>query len=337
MDFLKECAKRLNTETAEDVLKDMRERYTTVRCLRVKTGLVRKFFDGPDAIEFTKALENTLSKYKDQHEKIEWIKSITDREEGKGPWYGIKSLKDPVFPDIAQELKGLPRRLPKNVWNLCVTKDELKECKRMATNVKLKSNSKRLKVNAMNILNHCRNVVDEYEKYTMYELSLAIIFLTGRRTCEIMNGKSTFERKEGDFIASFGGQAKKKDSTVYKIPLLHNFSSITRALKHLRELQGKIPDENSKVTSRYASGLRQFLLSSNIFKEVLKIHNLRKTYACLCLKLFEWGDPSDLYICMHILGHNDITEPIVYNVIDVGNVDNAERLGIGPDIPSFSL
>ena len=39
-----------------------------------------------------------------------------------------------------------------------------------------------------------------------------------------------------------------------------------------------------------------------------------------------------MYICMHILGHNDITEPIVYNVIDVGPIESENKLGEGPDI-----
>ena len=45
--------------------------------------------------------------------------------------------------------------------------------------------------------------------------------------------------------------------------------------------------------------------------------------------MFDWGEPSDLYVCMHILGHNDITEPIVYNVIDVGNVPDEYFMGSG--------
>jgi integrase len=327
MDFLKECAERLKNEPAESVLKDMRERYTTVRCLRVKTGLVRKMYNGPDSEEFETALSQLLSNYSD--EKREWIISITKLDKGKGPWYGIKSLKNSKYPEIAEELKKLPRRLPKNVWNLSITPKELKECKKLATEVKLKTNSKRLKVDGINILNHCRYVIDNYKNFTMYELALSIIFLTGRRTCEIMNGKSSFIETETPFFVDFEGQLKKKNSETYSIPFLYNPSSIHKAFEHLKVLQKNIPSENSQVTSKYASGLRQYLLQHVIFKQAVKIHNLRKTYACLCLKLFDWGEPSDLYICMHILGHNDLTEPIVYNVIDVGVVPDELFLGPG--------
>ena len=63
MEFLRECAKRLETETADVVLEDMRKRYKTTRCLRVKTGLVRKMYNGPDSEEFKAALSKLLFKY----------------------------------------------------------------------------------------------------------------------------------------------------------------------------------------------------------------------------------------------------------------------------------
>ena len=322
MDFLKSCAERLKTESFENVLEDMRARYTTVRCLRVKTGLVRKLYNGPDSEEFEIALSKLLSAYSGNER--EWILQITKRDSEKGPWYGIKSLNAPLYPEIAEELKKLPRRLPTNVWKLSISNRELKECKKLASDVKLKSNCKRLKVNGTGILNHCRKVVDNFEEYTMYELALSIIFLTGRRTCEIMNGKSLFFDTKTPFFVIFQGQLKKKKTDKYCIPFLHDPSSIRKAFEHLRLLQKKIPSENSKVSSKYA-----FLLQHRIFKEALKIHNLRKVYACLCLKLFSWGDPSDLYICMHILGHNDLTETIVYNVIDVGDVEDTLLMGPG--------
>ena len=341
MEFLNKCALRLETESADSIMTDMRSHYTTVRCLRVKTGIVRKFYNGPDSEEFVSELGKIMEEYKHDSERLQWIHSITDREDGKGPWYGIKSLKDSTYPEIAEKLAKLPRRLPTNVWNLSITKSEIKECKKLATNVKMKVNSRRLKVEGLTLLRHCRNVIDNCEKFTMYELALAIIFLTGRRTCEIMNGKSVFsvfdmfDNNEPIFNCSFEGQAKKRNSVVYCIPILYEYTKINKALERLRNLQGVIPATNDKVTSRYASGLRQFLLASSIFSQCLKIHNLRKTYACLCLKLFDWGEPSDLYICMHILGHNDIAEPIVYNVIDVGNIDSESKLGNGPSIPQF--
>lgn len=336
MNFLKECAERLKSDDADLVLKDMRKRYTTVRCLRVKTGLVRKLYMGNDSEEFTEALEKIKDEYKIKPEEFAWIEEITTLDPDKGPWYGIKSLKSPKFPEIATKLHGLPRRLPKNVWNLSVTKNELKECKKLATNVKLKANSKRLKVEGKELLDYCRTVVDTFESRTMYELALAVIFLTGRRTCEIMNGKSVFTMVT-DRTVLFEGQAKKKNTCQYEIPILYEYSKIHDAFLHLRKMQGSIPEKNDQVTSKYSSGLRQYLLENSIFKQVLKIHNLRKTYACLCLKLFDWGEPSDLYICMHILGHNDLTEPIVYNVIDVGPTNNIQHMGKGTPIPSFDL
>lgn len=336
MNFLKECASRLEHENASVILEDMRKKYTTVRCLRVKTGLVRKLYMGKDSEDFTNALDNIKSKYSSEEEKIKWIEQVTSLEDGEGPWHGIKSLKEPMFPEIALELSKLPRRMPKNVFNLSVTTKEIKECKKLATAVRMKANSKRLKVNGVEILKHCRTVIDTYETRTMYELALSIIFLTGRRTCEIMNGKSVFQEDESsEFIGTFEGQAKKKNAMEYSIPILYNCKKIKNALFHLRKLQGVIPSKNESVTSKYSSGLRQYMLSHSIFNSVLKIHNLRKTYACLCLKLFDWGEPSDLYICMHILGHNDITEPIVYNVIDVGPVDDVSHLGKGTNIPGI--
>jgi len=336
MEFLVSCAKRLENESYEAVLLDMRKKYKTVRCMRVKTGIVRKLYDGKDSEEF----ELQLQKIIDEHntEIQEWIRYVTNREVGKGPWYGIKYIENPKHIEVYKQLKKLPRRMPENVFKLSISNNELKECKKLSKNIKLVSNYKKIIVNGEKILSHCRFVIDNPLQFTMYELGLSIIFLTGRRTCEIMNGKSTFLNGDTEFQSLFHGQAKKRtNNSSYAVPILHNFDSIQKAFERLRLLQKKIPDTNEQVSSKYSSGLRQFLLASDTFKETKKVHNLRKIYACLCLKLFDWKDTTDLYISMYILGHNDIEEPIVYNVVDVGDLSTINRLGKGPFIPEPNL
>ena len=66
MNFLQKCNQRLvNGECGDNVLKDMRERYTTIRCLRVKTGLLRKMYNGPENPEFIHKLNAIKEEYPD--------------------------------------------------------------------------------------------------------------------------------------------------------------------------------------------------------------------------------------------------------------------------------
>ena len=333
MEFLNDCAKRLEKEDSSLILEDMRKRYTTVRCLRVKTGIVRKLYSGPSSEYFENKVKEILNQEHDEKRK-EWIQEIVTLKDGKGPWYGLNNYKSGLYPDLEKKLASLPKRLPENVLKLCITKSEIKECKKLAYDVKLKSNISKKKVNAVSLLNHFRHVLDEPKDNGLYELSLALIMVTGRRMCEIMNGKSCFEEIEGKkFICMFSGQAKKKSNNdSFEIPLLYDISKINNCLEHLRKLQGSIPSTNCKVSSKYASGMRQFLLNNSLYSHVSKIHNLRKVYTCLCLKLFDWEHHTEMYISMCILGHTNLYEPIVYNVIDLGNIDSVEMLGKGPKI-----
>ena len=333
MDFLNGCAKRLETEDSSLILEDMRKRYTTVRCLRVKTGIVRKLYGGPSSEAFENKVNEILNEEHDEERKA-WVKEIVTLKDGKGPWYGLNNYKYGLYPDLEEKLATLPKRLPENVLKLCVTKSEIKECKKLAYDVKLKSNINKKQVNAVVLLNHCRYVLDNHKDNGLYELALALIMVTGRRMCEIMNGKSRFEQIEGkQFICMFSGQAKKKSNNdSFEIPLLYNVSKINECLTHLRRLQGSIPITNDKVSSKYASGMRQFLLNNSLYSHVSKIHNLRKIYTCLCIKLFVWELHTEMYIAMCILGHTNLYEPIVYNVIDLGNIDGVEMLGKAPKI-----
>ena len=210
MDFLNNCAKRLETEDSSVILEDMRERYTTVRCLRVKTGIVRKLYNGPSSTLFENKLNEILNEESDEERKS-WIKEVVTLKDNKGPWYGLNNYKYGIYPDLEEKLSRLPKRLPENVLRLCVTKSEIKECKKLAYDVKLKTNLNKKKINAVVLLYHFRNVLDNPKHHGLYELSLALIMVTGRRMCEVMNGKSCFEQIEDKrFICMFSGQAKKK-------------------------------------------------------------------------------------------------------------------------------
>ena len=331
MDYLNECAKRIETEDSSVVLEDMRKHYKTVRCLRVKTGIVRKIYKGPSSKDFDEKL-GLILKQETDIDRIEWIKKIVTLEANKGPWYGLNSYKCGIYPYLEEKLSKLPKRLPENVLNLCVTKLEIKKCKQMAYNAKLKTNMLKKKVDGTVLLCYSRHVLDNPEKYGIYELSLALMTVTGRRMCEIMNGCSSFEQiSNSKFTCIFEGQAKKKSSIEsFSIPLLYDVVKINICLTRLRSLQKNIPFTNDKVSSKYASGMRQFLLKHKVYSHVSKIHNLRKVYTCLCLKLFVWESHTEMYIAMCILGHTSIFEPIVYNVIDLGNIDSLEKLGNGP-------
>lgn len=324
VNFLQSCNERLKQgESGADVLSAMREHYSSsIRCLRVKCGVLRKMYDGTENDDFVKALDTLKCEFPDQAEVLESCRHPTLSR-------GIDVSSFTTHPDLYTKIKQLPSRLPQNVRDVHITTFEAKECKRLALKVRLAATIKKERIHGSEMLKIARNIISN-PKSKLYETVVALLLLTGRRMCEICNGKSSFTPIH-NHIVSFKGQAKRRtgDDDTFEIPVLATAEEVENALSRVRLLQKNIPDTNEKVSSKYASGLNEFVKKHVIFKDAKHIHNLRKIYACMALKLFDWGDAGDLFIAMNILGHGDVDEPIVYNVFDVGDLSNETHLGCG--------
>jgi hypothetical protein len=331
MDFLRECARRLE-EDGEDgasVMTDLRTHYETLRCVNVKACLVRSLCRPSD--EYVAALDERL---RDAPEHVcARARCIADRAAGRATCRESDEVRD-VF-------RGLPPRLPENVRRFAVTRCEARDCRRMGARRTLATNRTRRVVPGTVLLAHARRVLcapcDTVEG-GLPELALCLMLVTGRRECEVLNGRSTFAA-EGAHTLRFRGQAKKRDGAVEDgareerlVPCLAPAAHVVEAVRALRRRQGDVQLANTATSRRYQSSLSRHMRTAVPWCDAratgCTAHSLRGVYTCMCLRLFDWGCMSDAYVSMCILGHSALEESLVYTPYAVDVRDEAS-LGVG--------
>lgn len=300
MDFQKDCARRLDEgEAAATVMASLRERYSTIRCLNSKSSLIRSMC----------RLNEDFVTRADGDESL------------------LSGAKRPP-PDF-------PPRWKENVRNFKLSRREMIECKRLSNASALAKNKKMNRVRGRDILCACREEVDgvlDGTRRPSPTFVLAIMLLTGRRTCEIVNGRSRFET-DGPYALTFWGQAKRRGSAKeYRVPCLHPSDRLVEAIRKLQEWTGRKECDNDVASRKYQSWLRRTLLAHPILKTVRKVHGLRGLYAKMAYDLFEWDeDHSEAFVVMHILGHAGLNESLVYTPFHLGN-DFTEEPKLGSQI-----
>lgn len=318
MNFLKECASRLDSgASAQDVLTDMHKRYTTVRCMNVKTCIVRSMCQPSEAYIIAK--EALCIKYPNDREDI--IKEKSENEE------------------IQHSLRQLPPKWNDNVYQLKPTRLQMKECKRLSAHSAIQKNKKRIRVHGRELLAEARKVLDNCKIHNLVKVAFALMLVTGRRTCEILNGTSRFE-SSGDYSINFTGIAKRRGyNPTIVIPVLARSDIICSAVTYIRNRQKNITLSNKEVSSRYQSLLCRNLIEHYPWKQCKKVHGLRGVYACMALRLFQWeDDASDAYVAMCILGHTGLQESLVYTTYHIGDDFSMEPcLGKGNFTPHQSV
>jgi hypothetical protein len=202
-------------------------------------------------------------------------------------------------------------------------------CKRAHAQSALTKNRQRVRVDGRALLARARTLVEAPLAADARALTLALSLLTGRRQCELLNGASRFDAA-GARALRFDGQAKRRgQAPAYDIPTLAPAASIVAALRALQaRTQG---GANARVSARYQSALSRYLKSDAVWAPCGRVHALRGLYACMCIRLFEWGDASDAFVAMRILGHRGLGESLVYTPFDLGEAFAREepRLGAG--------
>ena len=193
------------------------------------------------------------------------------------------------------------------------------------------------------------------ESASVASLALALMLATGRRSCEVLNGRSTVVAV-GPYAVRFGGQAKRRgvapdavDGGVadeggdgkgvlgvegggggYVVPVLAPADDVVAALAALRHAQRHVALGNRETSRRSQSLLGRTLTADATWKQCGRPHALRGVYACVALRLFDWGDAADAYVAMCILGHAGLTESLVYTPYHLGDDFGEEpRLGAG--------
>lgn len=318
MEFLRACASRLDAgESADGVMADLRERYKTIGCVNVKACLVRRMC--------TPSREHTDA-----------CRRLVDEDPELAVWFdaGVGSFVEGVDSSVWTRV---PSRYSENVRRFTITRDEVKQCKRLSAQRAIVKNKFSERVHGRTLLAHARAAVDAAAcaddrcgvgAASVMELALSLMLLTGRRECEILNGKSVFE-VHTEYSLTFHGQAKKRGrETTYTIPVLHPTARILCALRCLRGLQKGVVLSNRATSLRYQSHLGRHLASRQPWHICKRVHSLRGIYTCMSSRLFDWGGHSDAFVAMCILGHSGLTESLVYTPFHMG-VDFSEEPGLG--------
>lgn len=311
MDFLRHCAARLDEGApAEEVLALMRTRYTTLRCLNVKTCLVRQMCTPRP--EYREALDRLCAAHPEHDEAL---------RRGRGADATVRAL-----------LRDLPPQWEGNVLGLKLPRAQMMACKRQGARSAIAKNSRRVRVDGRALLRAARAIVREHEAHPLARLALAVMLVTGRRTCEILNGRSALTPHGGEHAMLFEGIAKRRggDDAIV-IPVLAPAEDIVVAVQTLRAKQRGARLVNGDVSRRYQSLLCRELAADPLWASCKRVHGLRAVYAGMALRLFEWpGDGTDAFVAMCILGHTGLQESLVYTTYHVGD-DFAEepRLGVG--------
>jgi hypothetical protein len=314
-DFRRACAAALDAGAPTDeVMARLRARYTTPQSLRVQTCLVRQLCAPTPA--HAAAVEALLATASDAAARDALADAVARR--GRG-----------CDPATRERIAALPHRLPANAYALRVTHEEVRAVKRQAALGRLAKNRKRRRVDGRALLAEARGVLVA-DGGGVVDLALALMLLTGRRTCEILNGTSVFEAV-GAHALRFDGQAKRRGvGGAYVVPSLAPAEAVVAAIARLRARQGHATLSNAATSRRYQGTLSRRVKAR--WPEVGCPHGLRGVYACAALRLFDFGDASDAYAAMSVLGHRGVHESLVYTPFHLG-----DGFGDEPTLGSFVL
>jgi len=327
MKFLAQCAANIDAGVpADDVMREMRERFTTMTCLNSKLSIVRSMCSPTD--EYANAVTTALATVDDENvrRRVESIAITGGRLHASDP-DGVRTI-----------VRSLPPRLSENARALRLSRNEIRACKRSQVTQRIEKNKVRTLVDGRILLAHGRSVVRDPTKCTggIPELTLSLCLVTGRRECEILNGQSILT-PHTTYSLVFQGQAKKRDQGVVQrderiIPCLTPSEEIVRCVAYLRDRQKHVVLDNRAASRRYQSYLSRYMHGVSPWCDTrTHVHSLRGIYTCMCHSLFDWGLHTDAYVAMCILGHTSLEESLVYTTFAIGDAFRTEepRLGMG--------
>lgn len=228
------------------------------------------------------------------------------------------------------------RLVPDNFDALSLTAEELLECKEEKRKTLISRNRTSILVkNAKDLLDSQIDILKNGSKSSAKEI-IACLFVSGRRECELLNGKSKFECIENyPFYVKFTGVLKKKCNNLEDevaevtvvIPLLCESSVFLSAYERLRSRQQddiRVHQSlsNKQVAQRYASQL--YNVQKSDFSMLGKVHDLRGLYAKLVDVMFEHTCAFPL-VCMFALSHDVIEDSLHYSSITLECYDELKK------------
>ena len=235
----------------------------------------------------------------------------------------------PSWPAEVEEALRQVKLLPSNMDSFCLSRFETLQLKKQQEEALISKNEAVITVpNAATVLKRVEEILESAETVgSTAVLAVCLLIASGRRTAEILNGRSRFEAVDGaPRAARFEGQAKKRgDACVYTIPLLVPYRTFIRALDALRTLQGGAVFSNRDASREYSQPLRRELLRCEKGRGALrlphlKVHDLRSLYMSLVWQCYSC-DQTFARTAMHCLGHVSLAESLSYSNVRAEDCD----------------
>jgi hypothetical protein len=221
---------------------------------------------------------------------------------------------DPTWSAGAEAALASLRLLPDNLRALKLSPSELVSLKRTRDGALVRKQESLLHVHhAGEWLQYAVALANESAvEMSFARLSLPLLLLTGRRTTEILNGKSTFAPTPRPTTCLFTGAIKKRGaaSPPFEIPLLCEYEVLARALHVLRAKQGGEQLEPAACNNRYHRRLN----GVGLFPFVSHVHQLRAVYAAFAYRLYAC-DVTFNRAAMQMLGHEKLEVSLSYNAV----------------------
>lgn len=218
-----------------------------------------------------------------------------------------------------------------NLKSLSISAEDKEKSAKLKKETLLQRNSSLLVVDdSADLLRYQVKILEDcttQEKVVKINVILALLFVSGRRECELLNGRSLFEKVQNrPFHVYFTGELKKKTRTTRRntIPLLCECETFLNALQCMRSAQS--PDiltlTNKEISNRYCSQLNA--ARKRIFPMLKKTHDLRGIYVQYVNILFQHSTAIALLI-MTILCHDVIEDSLFYNSISLKNSESIQH------------
>ena len=239
-----------------------------------------------------------------------------------------------TWPPAAEQALAYLQLLPANLAGFALAREEMLSLKRRREESLLAKNDALLVVPDFKALLATVTAMLETAAPTdaLPRLVLPLLLVSGRRFCELMNGKSTFAPEPDERYTLFSGQLKKRHSQPpYRIPLLVPYSAFAKGLLALRQKQASSDVAtltNAKVTARYQPQVQRGLAKGALpGMPPCHIHDFRGTYVAAINLLFV-SPVSVPRTAMKVCGHECLQDSLSYAHVRLdGATELAHSLG----------
>lgn len=340
MQFVLECVQTLKTVVSNDddplihtksIMTDIQVRYKTDSSQRSTMLSIRKAYDGPFDSK-GEAIAKEMRLLGEAHARA--CVQIEACIQSYGNIWKDTGIV-PVDEYVKEHRKYL---MPECVRELHISREASFSIARKSREQRANRHANSPLIDGSVAILHARDVVENPATHGLYNITLALLILTGRRSAELLNGRSKFEKDDAnDYKCVFYGQLKvhsqKKRDCGHSIPLLAPYDTILEAYM---ELQRRQPEDiasydNRSISRKYQSGLGQHLKKHVTYNTQCSLshpHMLRGLYANACAQMFSWKTSTPQHVVQSVLLHASIEESLAYTAMRV-QISDGMRNSLG--------